>query len=384
MSLQQYGTDGWRVVLYAGKKANGKPRQISRSLPRGIRKAEAKRLAAAIEADMRAELGIERERHGTISELADEWLDLKRTQGCSPITIDNYRHTAKHIKARFGHMPVADLTGRDIDRWYTELVDAGTGQSTIAHNHSILRNMLRQAVKWGQIPSSPTERSSPPRAPKTKINPPTPHAFAAAIAQMPRSSDLKRILEFTAMTGMRRGEVCGLVWGDFGENGTVHVERAVKVPSGQPWRYGPVKTGEERSVRLTRTDVTILAEQRAYLTKAGIEVTLRTPVFPDLLADQSGMTPRMPYWITRQWGAIRDELGLPGVRFHDLRHMNATTMLQAGIPARTVADREGHSKPSITTDTYGHGTTAADLEAVNVLDRDIGALLRPEAIGELE
>ncbi len=48
-------------------------------------------------------------------------------------------------------------------------------------------------------------------------------------------------------------------------------------------------------------------------------------------------------------------LGMPGVRFHDLRHYNASAMLLlTNGDVQYVSRRLGHSRPSITLDVYGH------------------------------
>jgi integrase len=48
------------------------------------------------------------------------------------------------------------------------------------------------------------------------------------------------------------------------------------------------------------------------------------------------------------------EAGLPEIPFHALRHTAASLMLNHGVPPIIVARRLGHSKVSITLDTYGH------------------------------
>jgi len=48
------------------------------------------------------------------------------------------------------------------------------------------------------------------------------------------------------------------------------------------------------------------------------------------------------------------EAGLPGIRFHDLRHTAASLLLNHGIPVIVASHLLGHSKVSITLDTYGH------------------------------
>jgi len=55
--------------------------------------------------------------------------------------------------------------------------------------------------------------------------------------------------------------------------------------------------------------------------------------------------------------AFRDAVlaaGLPLIRLHDLRHTHASLGLAAGIPAKVMSERLGHSTVSITLDTYSH------------------------------
>jgi integrase len=55
--------------------------------------------------------------------------------------------------------------------------------------------------------------------------------------------------------------------------------------------------------------------------------------------------------------AFRDAVvaaSLPLIRLHDLRHTHASLGLAAGIPAKVMSERLGHSTVSITLDTYSH------------------------------
>jgi integrase len=45
---------------------------------------------------------------------------------------------------------------------------------------------------------------------------------------------------------------------------------------------------------------------------------------------------------------------LPHLRFHDLRHMHVSLLNKAGVDARTIADRIGHTDPAFTLKRYAH------------------------------
>jgi len=61
-------------------------------------------------------------------------------------------------------------------------------------------------------------------------------------------------------------------------------------------------------------------------------------------------------------------IGLPLIRFHDLRHTAATLMLNHGIAPIIVSKRLGHSKVSITLDIYGHLMSEMQNEAADLMD----------------
>ncbi len=56
----------------------------------------------------------------------------------------------------------------------------------------------------------------------------------------------------------------------------------------------------------------------------------------------------------REFKRLPSLADLPSMRFHDLRHTNATLLLEAGVPAKVVSERLGHSGIGVTLDTYSH------------------------------
>ena len=67
-----------------------------------------------------------------------------------------------------------------------------------------------------------------------------------------------------------------------------------------------------------------------------------------------GATPRRPNRVTQAFMRVRKEVGIAGVRLHDLRYFSATRLLTAGVPVNTVAGRLGHANAATTLNVYGH------------------------------
>ena len=60
--------------------------------------------------------------------------------------------------------------------------------------------------------------------------------------------------------------------------------------------------------------------------------------------------------------------GVKSIRLHDLRHSNATALIQAGVNPRVVQQRLGHADVNITLNTYTHVLPEMDIAAAETLD----------------
>ena len=63
-----------------------------------------------------------------------------------------------------------------------------------------------------------------------------------------------------------------------------------------------------------------------------------------------------------------ETIGLPPVRFHDLRHGHATIMLLQGVHPKVVSERLGHSSIGITLDIYSHVLPSMQAQAASAFD----------------
>ena len=68
------------------------------------------------------------------------------------------------------------------------------------------------------------------------------------------------------------------------------------------------------------------------------------------------------------------EAELPDIRFHDLRHTNATLMLRNGIPAKVVSAMLGHSSIQLTMDTFSYVLPDMKEGAVSAMDKLLDGL----------
>jgi integrase len=87
-----------------------------------------------------------------------------------------------------------------------------------------------------------------------------------------------------------------------------------------------------------------------------------------VFADATGETLHPNGGLRSTWVKITQSAGLPGLRFHDLRHAHASLMLAQGTHPKVVSERLGHATVGITLDIYSHVLPGLQREAAERLD----------------
>ena len=148
-------------------------------------------------------------------------------------------------------------------------------------------------------------------------------------------------------TGLRRGEICGLMWSDFDEaHGTLSVRRTLHVQKGGRLVAGETKTGTgKRTITLPPSTAELLEKRK--------KRSYSQWIFCHPLLPEQPLPPDMAY---NRMKTLLKRAGLPELRFHDLRHTFATLALQNGVDIKTVSAMLGHYDAGFTLRTYTHTT----------------------------
>jgi integrase len=75
--------------------------------------------------------------------------------------------------------------------------------------------------------------------------------------------------------------------------------------------------------------------------------------------------------VTRSFRRVLRKAKLPRMRFHDLRHSCASLLLAQNVSPRVVMETLGHSRISVTMDTYAHVMPALMRDAADAMDRSL-------------
>ena len=141
------------------------------------------------------------------------------------------------------------------------------------------------------------------------------------------------------MTGLRRGEICGLKWSDidFGAS-KLRVQRSVSVKKGGGLVIGETKTNTGTRVITMPPSVREVLQNRK-------QTAITEWVFPSFLNPLQPIHPAAAY---RKLKVILKHAELPLIRFHDLRHTFATHAMKGGVDAKTLSGILGHTNASFT------------------------------------
>ncbi|MGI8537085.1 MAG: site-specific integrase [Mycobacteriales bacterium] len=151
------------------------------------------------------------------------------------------------------------------------------------------------------------------------------------------------LYRLVAHTGLRRGEAVGLRWSDVDlAAGSLmisnqHVDVGYRVVHGEP----KTKRGRRR-IALDPGTLAHLAVHRRRQVEQALAVWLPDAASGFVFAREDG-SPYHPDFVTKHFDLLVRRAGLPRIQLHDLRHTHATLGLAAGIPAKVMADRLGHS-----------------------------------------
>lgn len=354
----------WSVVLDRGRDpVTGKRRQLWRTVKGTKKQAEAALAKLINEFEAGHDLDPTRV---TVSEYLSQWLADSDSR-LAPSTLQRYERLFRlQVQPCVGHLQLAKLRPVHLQSLYRRLLGDGLSAQTVLHVHRALFTALRHAVKLQMIPVNPAEAVTPPKPVQRDVHPMTP-ADAEMVLSAVAGTWLDIPVVLALGTGLRRGEICGLRWGDLDlEASRLRVMQTVQ-HIGKELRFLPPKT--HRSRRSIALPAFVVESLRRHALAQGEMRALAGSSWQNhnLVVCHPDGSPLRPDSVTHAFSKVAKRIGLP-LTFHGLRHAHASLMLAGGVHLKVVSDRLGHSSIAITADLYSHVAPALDDEAAAALD----------------
>lgn len=297
----------------------------------------------------------------------------------------NFRSACFHL----GHANIATITPEMLNEMYLAMLKGDTlsgrpsSGTHVRHIHNNLLLLFNQAVKEEVLVSNPCDGANPPRKDTEEKHAIDKDKLRDFLGMLDPGNDSDCAYMLAVCMGLRRGEVCGLSWGDVDfENNVLNVEHSVDSPGnlkGTKTKAGmrllPMPTNVAESLATLRTfqqkAIDKLNKDRK---KAGhykgdpLELTDESPVIMNIFGRRLH-----PTTLSKWWVVDCKVFGLEGVTFHELRHTFLSMLAINGVHPKVMQELAGHADIQTTMNVYTHVNLDAKRDAIVVLDKALVA-----------
>lgn len=302
---------------------------------------------------------------GTLREWGDFWLEVMMRPHIKQSTWEGYQRMLKnHIYPGLGDEQLSQISGERIQELVNSLQDT-LAPSTLSGVCRLLKTLLQSAFSRKLMAQNPYQEIRVPKARKTVPRVLTRREQIRLEEKINDTEELEYLL--CLYTGLRVGELCALKWEDIDfENESIQVRHSVQRLAAEEGEkktkliLGTPKTETSlREIPLPGFLVTLLKEKRDAV----------SPGSQEFLFPGRGGGCRDPRTMQQHLGRIMQELKIPGVHMHTLRHTFATRCLEQNMGMEILSELLGHSSPQITLKHYAHCTREKKRQSMACIER---------------
>ena len=288
-----------------------------------------------------------------------------------------FNAACRHI----GKANLASITPAMLDDMYIAMLKGDTlsgkpsGGSYVNQIHDNITLVFEQAKKEGILVKNPCDAANPPKMDTKEKRALSSDRAHVLIAMLDEKNDRECAYLLAITMGLRRGEICGLSWGDVDfENGILDVShsydtlgnlKGTKTKAGMRLLPLPENVAEalreHKKAQRERYDRT---NQWRKPEEGYIEQTDESPVISDISGGRV-----LPSNLSRWWTEDRAKYGLEGWCLHELRHTYLTMLALSGVHPKVMQELAGHYSSQITMDIYTHVNMDAKREAVAAVSK---------------
>lgn len=351
------------IIFRVFDSGTGKRKQ--KWIPAGNSKREAERKLTELIGDVQN--GTYREiKKITFAEFSELWLNSYAETKTKPSTLRSYQDIIKkHLIPLMGDYLLQEINTGMLQR-YVAIRLQKVKPKTVINELVPIKEMFKHAVRWGHLKVNPAEYVERPRVEKEEMEIFTPKEIRLFLENV--TPKYKAFFLTAILTGMRRGELLGLQWGDIDWNHSqIHVRRSL-------WKGQFITPKTKYSIRRIDMSPYLAMELKKHKIACPIsELDLvfcngeGDPLDPDSL-------------VRRQFLPALRRAKIRQIRFHDLRHTNVALRIEQGQNIKYIQNQLGHASIQTTLDRYGHLIKDVNTEQAKKLDNILGFVESPGKI----
>lgn len=298
-----------------------------------------------------------------MKDLIEHFLSTKEHE-LSPNTRQDYRNILlNHVAPVLGDMQVNKVKAIHLQKYYTLKLETLAPNSVNKH-HRVLKKLFKTAMQLELITVNPADIVDAPKTEKKNVGQVLSIEEVQQLVEYVHGTILEIPVMLAALCGLRRGEICALKWEDIDfEKGTLTVSKSMcRLESGEWMLKLPKSDTSAREIQIPSVVIKTLKNRKIWTLENKVRYSNCYSNENFVVCNEFGEF-YSPDSLSHSFSLALEHAGIRHVRFHDLRHTNATIMLQQGIPMKVASERLGHSTINITADLYTHVTRDLDKEA---------------------
>lgn len=353
----------------------------------------------------------------TLREFVERWLEEYAPQNLQPGTVEDYKDELNSkLLPSLGHLKLSEIKPVVLNSMFVAMTkdgarrdgkSGGYSKNTIKKSQDVLSSVLRTATDWEILEKNPMDKVRVVgESPGDKIEFFTPDQAATFlnyieqpytvktkghkriddtgkeylvgeyISQREMPEQLKVLFNLAIYGGLRKGELLALEWSDIDfENNTVSITKSTAVVNGEQVIKEPKTKNSRRTVSIPDWLTQRIRIMRSKRTRYRFSIGDYWQGGEWLFIQDNGrqMSYYTPYTafrdtIIRYNDDVENDIKLPLIPFHGLRHTSATLLIAGKQDVKTVAARLGHAQTSTTMNIYVHALKEADKTAVDAIE----------------
>jgi integrase len=354
--LRERSPGHWAIILDVRDPRTGARKRRWHSFEGTKRKAQIECARLVLETQKGTLVDPTRE---TLAAFLERWIEHMQGQ-VSPRSLERYAELCrKNLAPLLGGLALAKLQPAHISEAYAKALASGRRDGkgglsprTVTHMHRVLREALQQALAWQLLARNPADAVKPPKVERKQLSTYDIQQTAELLEGL-RGNRMFIPTVLAGLCGLRRGEIAALQWKhiDIERRQIAVAQSAEQTRAGV--RYKPPKSGRARTVAMSDTVTAELRAHRVAQAEGLLNLGVRLSENTFVVARADG-SPLQPNSLSHEWVRQIGKIGLPRIRYHDLRHAHATHLLLSGVHPKVASERLGHSKVGITLDLYSH------------------------------
>lgn len=301
----------------------------------------------------------------TVEDWLAEWVETYCIN-VAPSTRKKYESDIRNrINPYIGKARLSQLSQEDIQKM-VNTISQELKPASVRNIHGTLHEALEKARELELIRTNPARNIELPKVVKEPIQP-LPESSVKSFVSALEGDFYRDPILFALYTGAREMEVLGLTWSNVNlRTNTITVKSQLKREHGEATLV-PTKGAKVRTVPLVPQAVALLKEQkdRQERWKAESYGIFDNPL--DLVFTNEIGGALVALSVRKHFKKAVEEIGLPDLRFHDLRHSYAVYQIRAGVDFKTISENMGHYSVAFTMDVYGFVTREMEKESAEKL-----------------